>query len=45
MVCDGEKKGMLKPGSKIVQATSGNTGIGLTLAAAVKGYECTICMP
>lgn len=45
MVLDAEKKGTLKPGSKIVQATSGNTGIGLSLAAAVKGYECVICMP
>ena len=45
MVLDGEKRGLLKPGDTIVEATSGNAGIGLALAAAVRGYECTICMP
>lgn len=45
MVLDAEKRGILKPGCKIVEATSGNTGIGLALASAVKGYECIICMP
>jgi cystathionine beta-synthase len=45
MVLDGEKLGVLKPGCKIVEATSGNTGIGLTLAAAVQGYECIVAMP
>lgn len=45
MVLDAEKIGRLKPGNKIVEATSGNTGIGLALASAVRGYECIICMP
>ena len=45
MVLDGEKRGLLKPGDTIVEATSGNAGIGLALAAAVRGYECIICMP
>lgn len=45
MVLDAEKRGVLKPGTKIIEATSGNTGIGLALASAVKGYECIICLP
>ena len=45
MVLDGEKRGLLKPGDTIVEATSGNAGIGLALAATVRGYECVICMP
>lgn len=39
---DAERKGMLKPGGTIVEGTSGNTGIGLGIAAAVKGYHCVI---
>ncbi len=40
-----EKRGQLKPGGTIVEATSGNTGVGLALVAAVKGYKCIVVMP
>lgn len=40
-----EKARLLKPGGTIVEATSGNTGAGLALAAAVKGYKCVFVMP
>jgi cystathionine beta-synthase len=45
MVRDAEERGLLRPGGTIVEPTSGNTGTGLAMVAAIKGYRCILVMP
>ncbi|NLG84711.1 MAG: cystathionine beta-synthase [Firmicutes bacterium] len=45
MVEQAEQEGLLKPGGTIIEATAGNTGVGLALVAAVKGYRCIFVLP
>jgi cysteine synthase len=45
MVNDGERRGILRPGATLIEATAGNTGMGLALVAAVRGYKLVCVMP
>ena len=45
MIEDAERRGVLKSGATIIEATSGNTGTGLAMAAAIRGYRCILVMP
>ncbi|GAC1595914.1 MAG: cystathionine beta-synthase [Candidatus Velthaea sp.] len=45
MIRDAESRGVLKAGATIIEATSGNTGTGLAMAAAIRGYRCILVMP
>jgi len=45
MILEGERSGKLQPGMKILEATSGNTGIALAMIGAARGYQVTLCLP
>jgi cystathionine beta-synthase len=45
IIADAERRGLLRPGGTIVEATSGNTGMGLSMVAAIRGYSCIFVMP
>src|SRR5436309_7908046 len=45
MINEAERRNWLRPGGTIIEATAGNTGVGLAMAAAVKGYRCIFVLP
>ncbi|HZY83260.1 MAG TPA: pyridoxal-phosphate dependent enzyme, partial [Gemmataceae bacterium] len=45
MIAEAEQRGWLRPGGTIIEATAGNTGVGLAMVAAVKGYRCIFVLP
>src|SRR5258708_21822366 len=45
MIQEAEQRGWLRPGGTIIEATAGNTGVGLAMVAAVKGYRCIFVLP
>jgi len=45
MISDAERRGWLRPGGTIIEATAGNTGVGLAMVAAVRGYRCIFVLP
>ncbi len=45
MITEAERKGLLRPGGTIIEATAGNTGVGLAMVAAVRGYRCIFVLP
>jgi cystathionine beta-synthase len=45
LIAEAERRGWLRPGGTIIEATAGNTGVGLAMAAAVKGYRCIFVLP
>src|SRR5262245_7662067 len=45
MVAEAERRGWLRPAGTIIEATAGNTGVGLAMVAAVKGYRCIFVLP
>lgn len=45
MIVDAERRGLLRPGGTIIEATAGNTGVGLAMVAAVRGYRCIFVLP
>src|SRR4051795_1519652 len=45
MIAEAERRGWLRPGGTLIEATAGNTGVGLAMVAAVRGYRCIFVLP